>query len=149
MSEAKPFEVDKLLEKVPGKYALALLLGRRAVQIKRADREELYPLQRAYEEVMRGEVGITYEAPDSATDPLSLDALVLEEEAPAESHMDATTESSQEAPEGFSIEEGDAAAAPTEPGKAKSALEILAGALGAADDSAKKEDSEKEAPKEE
>ena len=131
MSEIKPFEVDKLLDKVPGKYALALLLGRRAVQIKRSDRDELYPLQRAYEEVMRGEVGITYEAPDTITDPLSLDALVLEEEAPAESHMESSVQQGEEPPEGFSVEIGEGESQPGAE-KAKSPLELLAGALSAA-----------------
>jgi len=48
--------IDDLLNKVPSIYELAMMAAKRAVEIKRKDRASVQPLQKALEEISKGEV---------------------------------------------------------------------------------------------
>jgi DNA-directed RNA polymerase omega subunit len=52
--------IDDLLNKVPSIYELAMMAARRAVEIKRKDRTTVQPLQKALEEISKGEVQSTW-----------------------------------------------------------------------------------------
>ena len=76
--------IDKLLDNVHGMYELAAVAGKRAIEIKRTDRDNLQPLQQALEEIKEGYVDFNYkkkveldlDAPDGEQIklPLTMDA---------------------------------------------------------------------------
>ncbi|MFH1515598.1 MAG: DNA-directed RNA polymerase subunit omega [bacterium] len=57
--------IDSLLVNVPGVFELAAAAGRRAIDIKRRDRENTQPLQQALDEISDGNVDVNFRKPAS------------------------------------------------------------------------------------
>lgn len=52
--------IDELLKHVSGMFELAAIAGKRAVEIKKGNRDTIQPLQKALEEIEKGLVNLEY-----------------------------------------------------------------------------------------
>lgn len=52
--------IDELLKHVSGMFELAAIAGKRAVEIKKGNRDTIQPLQKALEEIEKGMVNLEY-----------------------------------------------------------------------------------------
>ena len=109
--------IDSLLKSVHGMYELAAVAGRRAIEIKKKDRENTQPLQQALDEIRDGNVEFDFKKFVSRESgdgeqielPLSMDAEKVKLERPIVSDVDIdeTAESSEDTADEKNVEETD------------------------------------------
>ena len=107
--------IDDLLKSVGGIYDLATVAAKRAVDIKRKDKGSAQPLQRALDEISRGEVSLSWKnRPESGEQielplevsmvPVGEDTEIIDEEI-AEVGEELSDEEEEEEEAGTEVEE--------------------------------------------
>lgn len=109
--------IDNLLETVPGMYELAAVAGRRAIEIKKKNRESIQPLQQALDEIGEGNIEFDFKKAQSRDSvdgeqielPLSMDAEKVKLQGAIASDVDIedSADSSDDVVDEKNIEEAD------------------------------------------
>jgi DNA-directed RNA polymerase subunit K/omega len=107
--------IDSLLETVHGMYELAAVAGRRAIEIKKKDRDNTQPLQQALDEIRDGNVEFDFKKLQSSESvdgeqielPLSIDAEKVKLDTSIATDVNESHESSEEAVDEKNVEEVD------------------------------------------
>ncbi len=109
--------IDSLLETVHGMYELAAVAGKRAIEIKKKDRENTQPLQQALDEIREGNVEFDFKklvSRDSVDGeqielPLAIDAekAKLQGAIAADVDVEESADNSEEAADEKNVEEAD------------------------------------------